>query len=162
MTTSNKLLPLQWLPEVINDSKRTNFHPGDMPQASESKRPAADKHNLADAPRRVRGFRFDVTMTPMFDPPASKMDRKLNAEFPPSDAREHLRVRRRTAPRRHAAAPPRCANETCDTSRTAICDTSPDPPQLYIPSAPQDRAAACRRGAVVFVQSSYLTFSTLK
>ena len=85
VTTSNKLLPLQWSPEVINDSKRTNFHSGDMPYASESKRPAADKHNLADALRRVRGFRFNVTMTPMFDPPASKMDRKLNAEFPPSE-----------------------------------------------------------------------------
>ena len=85
VTKSNAQLPLAGSREIINDNKRTNFHPGDRPYASETKGSAADKHSLADAERRVRKFKFDVTMTPMFDPPVSKMDRKLNAEFPPSE-----------------------------------------------------------------------------
>ena len=37
-----------------------------------------------DALKRVRRFKFDVTMTPMFDPPKSLMDEKLHQEYPPS------------------------------------------------------------------------------
>jgi len=91
VTRSSTRLPLQRSSEIVNDAKRTNFHPGDMPYASESNAATLAKHSIADAERRVRAFKFDVTMEAMFDPPVSKMDRKLNAEFAPSkDARAYV------------------------------------------------------------------------
>jgi len=87
VTASNTQLPLQQSPEIISGPGRTNFHAGDMPYASEDERdPVAKNVSSVDAvARRLDGFRFDVTMTPMFDPPASRMNRKLNAEYSASE-----------------------------------------------------------------------------
>ena len=50
-------------------------------------RTLADRVARFSASLRLLGqFNFDVTMTPMFDPPDSRMDRHLHADLPPSPA----------------------------------------------------------------------------
>ena len=84
VTVSNEQLPLQASSELIGDASRSNFYPGNMPYASAEPAAGSDVLTLDHALRLLRGFKAEVTMVAMFDPPSSKMDQVLSAEYPPS------------------------------------------------------------------------------
>lgn len=86
VTPGNSLRPLDWSPEILR-GEGSNFHSFHRPmwQEDPSAGEGAAADPVADARKLLESLRFDVVMTPMFDPPESKM-RKLLDETVASSA----------------------------------------------------------------------------
>ncbi len=102
LTPGATLLPLQVAPELITDAIRSNFHAGDQPIYAETG-PVALPPDSARLEARLRRFRCDVTMLPMFDPQRSALE-EARDQLPPSDGgRQYLEALASIRPRLSAA-----------------------------------------------------------